>query len=248
MGGCALSRSKVLIPLIARLKDEGDIEGLVDILFHEESEVFRMDAAKALGQIDDAQVVQQLVTALKRDPDSGVRCEVVLALEEQSRVGCVIARFLRECGRYAVVEFEDWESAALDPLVEALEKDPKSVVREQAAEVLGRRRYKPAKEVLARAIEESQIDDLHWCMVDALAKIEKGRIRDRLLSNPKENDPRVIRITAYILDKLKNTPIRTLLAIVQKNAREVWKRKWAALLLKKARSKESKGAAVEALQ
>jgi HEAT repeat protein len=231
------------------MKAEGDIEGLVEILFHEESEVFRMDAAKALGQIDNSQVIQQLVKALKRDPHSGVRCEVVLALEEQSRVGCVITRFLRECGRYAVVEFEDREATALNPLIEALEQDSKSEVREQAAEVLGRRRYKPAKEVLARAIEDSQIDDLYWCMVDALAKIEKGRIRDPLLSNPKEKDPRVIRITAYILGKLKNTPILTLLGIIQKNAREAWKRKWATLLLKKVRSKERrKSAAVEALQ
>lgn len=248
MGGRSLSHSKVLIPLIAKMKDEGDIEGLVDILFREESELFRMDAAKALGQIDDSRVLKPLITALKRDADSGVRCEVVLALEQQSRVGCVITRLLRECSRYAVVEFEDMEAAALDPLVEALERDSKSVVREQAAEVLGRRRYKPAREILARAIEGSQIDNLHWCMVDALAKIEKGRIRDPLLSSPKEKDPRVIRIAAYILQKLKNTPILTLLAIVQKNAKEVWKRKWAALLLKKARSKERKDAAVEVLQ
>ncbi len=248
MGGRSLSHSTVLIPLIAKMKAEGDIEGLVDILFHEESELFRIDAAKALGLLDDFRAVQPLVKALKKDSDSGVRCQVVLALEQLSRVDCVLSRFLRECSRYAIVEYEDKEAEVLDPLVEALERDAKPEVREQAAEVLGRRRYKPAREVLAQAIEDSQIDNLYWCMVDALAKIEKGRIRDPLLSSPKDNDPRVIKIAFQILRKLKKTPILTLLALIEKNAKEAWKRKWAALLLRKARRGKRKSTAVEVLQ
>ena len=237
-----------MIPLIARMKAEGDIEGLADILFREESELFRMDAAKALGQLDDSSVLKHLIKALKRDADSGVRCQVVLALEQLSRVGYVITRLLQECSRYAAVEFDDLEAAALDPLVEALERDSRSEVREQAAEVLGRRRYKPAREALIRTTEDSQIDDQYWASVDAISKIEKGRLRDPLLSSPKENDLRVIRITAHILSKLRNTPTLTLLAYVKKNAKEAWKRKWATLLLRKARSGKGKRAAVKALQ
>jgi HEAT repeat protein len=236
------------VPLIARLKAEGDIEGLVDILFNEESVPFRMDAAKALSQFDAANVLDPLLKAVKRDADSDVRCQVVLALEELSRVPCVTSRFLRECGRYAVVEFEDTEAPILDPLIEVFEKDPRLEVREQAAEVLGRRRYAPARDVLARSIEEAPINNLYWCMVDALAKIDKGRIRDSFLTSPKDTDPRVIKIAAQILKKLKNTPVLTLLAMIQKNAREAWKRKWATLLLKKSRSKQKRRATVKSVQ
>ena len=108
-------------PNVERLKEKGDVSGLVKALGYKD-EAVRREAAKALGEIGDAAAVEPLITAL-RDEDPWARSFAASAL---GLIGGPAA------AEPLVAALRD----AVEPLVAAL-RDSESGVREAATASLG---------------------------------------------------------------------------------------------------------------
>jgi HEAT repeat protein len=165
-------------PNVEKLKARGNTKGLIKALDYSKSTNVRIDAAKALGEIGDAQAMELLITALG-DENSDVRAAVANALggiggleavepliitldDESENVRSATAEALGEIG----------DARAVEPLIAALIaalKDKASGMSQAAARALGEIGT-PAVEPLTAALKDSN-SVVRWAAVRALGEM-----------------------------------------------------------------------------
>ncbi|MEO0247749.1 MAG: HEAT repeat domain-containing protein [candidate division WOR-3 bacterium] len=129
-------------PNIEKLKAKRNVKGLIKALTYQKNVYKRQEAARALGEIKDAQAVEPLITALKNDPDI-VRAACAEALGKICDVQAVdplIATFKHYLDSYvrntAIKALIEIGTPAVEPPIAALRDSDKNV-RERAAYALG---------------------------------------------------------------------------------------------------------------
>ncbi len=131
-------------PNIERLQERGNVEKLIAALEYERNPEVRVDAARALGEMEAYDAIEPLLTLLEDDEVAEVRSAAAVAL---GQIG--IARVIQ-------------------PLIDALE-DRSSMVKNSAKEGLalcGEQAVEPMIELL-----ESEDEELYQSAVDVLAAI-----------------------------------------------------------------------------
>ncbi len=116
-------------PNVEKMKERGDVEGLIKALRHKDVSV-RKKAAKALGDLNAKDAVDALIEALK-DEDVDVRIEVARALGKVK------------------------DPKAVDALLEVVRKDESLDVRIEAAKALKEIGYSKATELMVNLISQS---------------------------------------------------------------------------------------------
>jgi HEAT repeats/zinc-ribbon domain/PBS lyase HEAT-like repeat len=159
-------------PNIEKLKAKGDVLGLTQALGHKDARV-RMDAANALGTLQDARAVEPLAAALQ-DDDQYVRCRAAEAL---GRIG---------------------DASAVEPLIVSL-GDP--LVRQVAIGALGELGNVRAVEPLIAALKDD--DPFGRSLAaEALGKIGDPRAIEPLIATQKVSDGQVGSTITWALGKI----------------------------------------------
>lgn len=147
-------------PDIAKLKEKGDIRGLIKVLEYNKDPEARKDAAWILGELgkaSDPQAEKSLTTCLLKDKDPYVRCSAAEALRKVS-------------GRQAV-----------ETLCGVLKNDSSEWVRAKAAEDLGEIGDRSSVTFLVRALIEDSQWDVQNRAAQALGKIGDTRAVEPLI-------------------------------------------------------------------
>ena len=102
---------------LAKLKERGDVKGLIKYLKHEKSNLMRATAVNILGEIGDARAVEPLIAMLTENP---YESNVMRALGDIGDARAVEPLV-------AMLKYEDW--SVRKAAAEALEKigDPQAV-------------------------------------------------------------------------------------------------------------------------
>jgi len=195
---------------VKKLKDSGDVPGLISALIQNDPQV-QYDAAEALGELGDKRAVGPLITELKNNELSGVRWKAAEAL---SRIGAASVDEL-----IGVLQHEDddvrWKAAialgeigdpkAIGPLIRLL-CDNDRFVKSRAAYALGMI-GEQAVDPLIRALREGDGN------LRGGAAIALGKIRDTRSIEP---------LICALADKYENVRIEsaTSLAAIGKPALE----------------------------
>jgi HEAT repeat protein len=130
-------------PNIKEMKDNGDIDALIEALDFPDDHNVRFEAASALGDVGDSRCIAPLISALN----------------DTERVREVAIRSLGKIG----------DQQAIPPLVEALQ-DTNWEIRSMAAKSLGTIGDESAIEPLINALEK-ETESVRWYIVQALSNI-----------------------------------------------------------------------------
>ncbi|MFB0563700.1 MAG: HEAT repeat domain-containing protein [Candidatus Lokiarchaeia archaeon] len=187
---------------IRKMKDSGDIEGLIEALDYAGRRDIRMYAAMFLGRMGDRRAVEPLIRVLK-DKGSDIR----------------------QWAAYALGELGDLR--ALDPLLQAL-RDTEWEVRKKATIALGKLGDVSAVEPLIQVLNDENWE-VRWRAAEALGKLGDGRAAEHLVLLLREKDPRdeegeVLRAAAEALDKLGWKPENDLDRVYYLMAKGEWEK------------------------
>jgi HEAT repeat protein len=190
-------------PDVEKLQDKGNLAGLIKALSYQKDGSVREKAAKALGEIGDAQAVEPLITALK-DSDKDVRRAAVEALGQSGDaravdpLGAALQDSDTDVRRAAAAALgQSGDARAVDPLGAAL-KDNDTDVRRAAAEALGGSGDARAVDPLIAALKDGAVD-VQQAVAGALAQIaEENTDKDlkyqAALSLAEIDDPRAVNL------------------------------------------------------
>ncbi len=142
-------------PNVDKLKEKGDVRGLIKALKHKDVSI-RRNAAKALGDLKASDAIDALIKALS-DEDVGVRIEVARALGKLK------------------------DSKAIEPLLEVVRKDESLDVKIEAAKALKEIGYSKATELLVGLVSQS----LKIPKEMAEKIVSEGKIVDAILDKKK---------------------------------------------------------------
>ena len=194
-GGCAvlagvISTIGVVNDLWKEYKKNqlGNVRFLIKSLRNQNPEV-RIDAAKALGNMQAIEAVEPLITALE-DPDVKVRMTVAEVLGKLQ------------------------DGRAVEPLITALQ-DPKSSIKFHAAEALGKLHDSRAVEPLISALQDPE-DVVRFTTALALGELHDSRAVEPLIIAASDKDQIVrnwaIRALGEIGSQLEDGTMRTRIA------------------------------------
>jgi HEAT repeat protein len=195
-------------PNVEKLQEKGNLAGLIKALGYQKDGSVREKAAKALGEMGDAQAVEPLITALK-DSDVDVRRAAVEALGQSGDARAVdpLGAALKDSDtdvRRAAAEAlgQSGDAGAVDPLGAALE-DSDVDVRQAAAEALGQSGDARAVDPLIAALKDSAVD-VQQTAAGALAQIaEENTDKDlkyqAALALAEIDDPRAVNLLVGIV-------------------------------------------------
>ena len=170
-------------PNIEKMTAKRDVEGLIKALGHQKDVSVRKAAVIALGEIQDARVVEPLIAALK-DSDKDVRGQAAIWLGgiKDARAVEPLITALKDSDKdvrgHVVVALGEIEDArAVEPLIATL-NDSDRKVRKLAAIWLGKIKDTRAVEPLIAALKDSDKD------VRRQAAIALGEIKDTRAVEP----------------------------------------------------------------
>lgn len=190
-------------PDINKLKDYGDINGLIKALSYEKDYSVRKYAAIALGEIGEGCAVDPLIANLN-DKDKNVHNAAADALGKigYASVEPLIAILKAKEGSMrstaAKVLGNIGDARAVDPLIAALKDGTGSVA---AAEALGNIRDVRAMEPLITALKDGD-ENIRDASATALGKIGDVRAVDSLIAALKDEDVWVRKSAAEALGKI----------------------------------------------
>ncbi|MFO7991691.1 MAG: HEAT repeat domain-containing protein [Thermoplasmata archaeon] len=148
---------------IEDMKDDGDIDGLLNMLRVGDVDE-RAESAKALGLLDEKSAVQDLIKALE-DEEAGVRANAALAL---GQIG---------------------DERAMEPLINAL-KDDSWVVRHDSAIALGELASSEAIKHLVKLLED-EVLEVRKKVIEALGNIGGDKVIETLGETADDKDIRL---------------------------------------------------------
>lgn len=147
-------------PNIKKLRDKGDIPGLIEALhYHGVSEkggMNRLDAAVALGGMEDVRALEPLIMKLKEEDE---------------------LHYVRTAAIQALGNLKD--KRAVEPLIAAL-KDKDAMLPPHAAEALGKLKDKRAVEPLINMLETGS-DMARFAAATSLGKLQDNRAVEPLI-------------------------------------------------------------------
>jgi len=187
-------------PNIEKMKEKGDVNGLIKALSHENLEIVK-DAAAALGQIGDARAVEPLIASLKH-------FEVEFSLTTLKQIGEPAVQPLISAlkGDDADVRrYVAWtlgkirDPRYVEPLIAAL-TDKEVKVRHGAVNGLGMFGDPRAIEPLIATINDTD-ENIRASVVDALGNIRDPRVVEPLIAALKDKSSVVRWYSARVFEK-----------------------------------------------
>ena len=147
-------------PNVQKLRAKGDVKGLIKALSYKKDSLVRQAAARALGQIGDAQAVEPLIAALK-DPESHCDWDAKKALVQIGTpalepLKTVLTDGQGGVGEAAYVLGEIGGSEVVEPLIAVLQAEEEYLV-EEAARALGKIGDPRAVQPLIEALDKTYV-------------------------------------------------------------------------------------------
>jgi len=191
-------------PNVDRMRDRGDVEGLIETLGYQKDPEVRKAAAAALGRIGDVRAVEPLVAALQ-DEDDWVGGQAALALGSTGdpRAVSPLIAALREGQRLTRSAAADalgsiGDARAVGPLIDALGDSPADMY---AAKALGEIGDARAVGPLISALEDGD-RTLRAAGADALGRLGDARAVDALKRLLEDEHQAVRRASRGALDRI----------------------------------------------
>ena len=204
-------------PDVEKLKDRHDIKGLTRALRYKKESSIRVAAAVALGTLEDMQIIDPLVLALKDNvPD--VRRAAAEALGN-IRYSSVYERLIAELGL---------EDTRVSPLIVAL-KDNTPNVRRAATEALGKIGDARAAESLVARLKDEH--DVSSVAAEALLKIGSGAVGP-LVNALQDSDEHSRDILVEILGRIGAPAVDLLMTVFQRGDLDTYQTVVVKILVK----------------
>jgi HEAT repeat protein/beta-lactamase regulating signal transducer with metallopeptidase domain len=186
------------------------IAGLTRALGDSNTET-RLDAATALGEIEDPRAVAALSRALRQDSDAGVRAAAAWALGEIEDPAGVpaLAQALREdrdigVRRMAVWALGEIESSEAVPALAAALRDDDVEMRRKAAWALGEIEDATAVPALSAALRDDRDLEVRQTALWALGEIEDPSAIPALTAALRDSDVEMRRKAAWALGEIES--------------------------------------------